>query len=65
MDLRPTNLNENRVALWGRGFRPAAGLPPGVAWDNDAPGETTPPRLFDGVSMDLRPTNFNENRVAL
>ncbi len=28
-----TRLNENRVALWGRGFCPAAGLPPGVVRD--------------------------------
>ena len=49
MDLRSTNLNENRVALWGRGFCPAAGLPPGVVWDGDAPGETTRTRLFRGV----------------
>ena len=37
--------NENHDALWGRGFCPAAGLPPGVACNNDAPGETTPSPL--------------------
>jgi hypothetical protein len=42
MDPRSANLNE---ALWGRGFCPAAGLPPGVACNNDAPGETTPSPL--------------------
>ncbi len=37
--------NENHDALWGRGFCPAAGLPPGVACNNDVPGETTPSPL--------------------
>ncbi len=27
--------------MWGRGFCPAAGLPPGVTWHGDAPRETT------------------------
>jgi hypothetical protein len=43
--LQPTNLNEIRFALWGRGFCPAAGLPPGVAWNADAPGETKRTRI--------------------
>ena len=30
----------------GQGFCPAAGLPPGVVWDADAPGETARTRLF-------------------
>jgi hypothetical protein len=34
----------------GQGFRPAAGLLPGVAWDRDAPGETTRTRLFRGAA---------------
>ena len=50
MDLRSTNLNENRIALWGRGFCPAAGLPPGVAWNGDTPGETTRTRFFRGAA---------------
>jgi hypothetical protein len=50
MHLRSTNLNENRIALWGRGFCPAAGLPPGVVCNNDAPGETTRTRLFMGAA---------------
>jgi predicted NAD-dependent protein-ADP-ribosyltransferase YbiA (DUF1768 family) len=33
--------------LWGRGFCPAAGLPPGVAWDGEAPKKRRAP----GFSM--------------
>ncbi len=34
----------------GQGFGPAAGLPPGVVWDGDAPGETTRTRFFRGAA---------------
>jgi hypothetical protein len=50
MDLRSTNLNENPGCLVGQGFGPAAGLPPGVVWDGDAPGETTRTRFFRGAT---------------
>ncbi len=50
MDLRSTNLNENPGCLVGQGFGPAAGLPPGVVWDGDAPGETTRTRFFRGAA---------------
>jgi hypothetical protein len=43
MDPQSTNLNENRVALWGRGFCPAAGLPPGVVWEGEGSGKRRAP----------------------
>ncbi len=49
----------------GQGFCPAAGLPPGVAGNADAPGKTTPTRHFRPLSMDLQSTNLNVNRAAL
>ncbi len=61
MDLRSTNLIENRGALWGRGFCPAAGLPPGVVWDGDAPGETTRTQLFRGVKCPQAGKKSDEN----
>jgi hypothetical protein len=38
------------AALWGRGFCPAAGLPPGVVWHRTALVETTRTRLSRGAA---------------
>jgi hypothetical protein len=59
MDPRSTNSNENRLALWGRGFRPAAGLPPGVVQDADAPGENHAHLAFQGCLANSLSSNHN------
>jgi hypothetical protein len=51
--------------LWGRGFCPAAGLPPGVVRDSDAPKNDAHPALQGRLAIEKTGTGLRAPVVSI